>query len=261
LRISMQPVAGSDISGALIQNNVIVRAMQFENDGGAIYLQDTQGTSTNIQILHNYVLDYLGFSNNKGACIYADQKTSNVTVKNNVCRIRLRGAPATTAIVTNCANNMLWQNNIFDLGSSGIVQGGEFIKGGGVLGCTNMTSVSYIGNIILFNFAGNQHTDDTFGVLGYTYMCIGTPLVANPSIGNNMYFNYAGGQARTDGNCASDSSPVTGMDPLMADQYRLCTDAGVPVAGCTGASPALSAPLSFTQLAGGWGPPGFVLPP
>ena len=239
-----------DISNASIYNNVILNVNTVVSDDGAAYYQDILATSTNLSVNHNYISAY-----NTGNGIYLDQQTSNTTITNNIVRAGGTTSSHSTGLLYDCGSSNAISNNIIDAGSSAVVNGTielKFSSGG----CTAMTSDTWQKNIMLFGFVGNQNT--SYYNVGVTYQCAGgTP--AHLGISNNMYYNSAGGQALSTGACSSDSSPVF-QNPIMADNYRVCTGVGVPVAGCPGASPALSAPLNFSQLAGGWGPPGFTIP-
>jgi len=245
-----------NISNSVVQNNVVLKTGGSVSDAGGVYVNDYLATSTNILIDHNYIVDYQGITVALGHGIYMDQALSNTTVTNNVIRERTIGADSTSALFNDCGINNTISNNLIDLGTSGAVSIMGWLKFATGT-CTAMTGTTFNKNIIVMAFTGNQHT--VMFSNGFSYQ-FGGSIPNFPTISNNMYFNYAGGQARTDGNGASDGSPVTGSNPLLADNYRLCTASGAPVAGCTVASQALSAPLNFTQLAGGWGPPSFSIP-
>jgi hypothetical protein len=247
MRITNRNNSGDDISNALVQNNVVLRSMRAESDGGAIYIQDVSHTSTNIVVKHNYIADYQGPSTTQGHGIYLDQATSNVTVTSNFVRQFARGDEGTTAFIADCGNNINISNNIIDLGSSAKVAPFAFLNAGSGP-CTTNTSNAFTRNIIVSDFAGNQ-TTHYFGAGGYSYE-FGGSISNLPSISNNMYFNAAGGQEITTGNYggSNDTSSIH-ADPKLISQYALDRT-----------SPALSAPMNFVQLGGEWGPPGFVLP-
>jgi hypothetical protein len=103
------------------------------------------------------------------------------------------------------------------------------------------------GNIVIARFGDKQRTSSG-GVTGYSYVQNKRPA-SDFLIQNNVYYNYGGGQARTDGPIVSDSNPLIADPKLSGWACAVAAD-----------SPAHRAPVSFPEIAGGWGPPGFVIP-
>ncbi len=69
------------------------------------------------------------------------------------------------------------------------------------------------------------------------------------TITNNAYWNYGSGSIYTNGSVKNDANPTT-EDPQLS-----CWAVQV-LAG----SPVFNSPVSFPDITGGWGPPGFVVP-
>jgi hypothetical protein len=134
--------------------------------------------------------------------------------------------------------------NIVDLGSSGKVETANWgLDSASIAG---MMGNTFTNNIAISGFTGAQQTSSS-GITGYSYF---NPSPASwTTIDDNMYFDYAGGQVRTDGNNASDAKPVIEDPQISGWTYRIAAG-----------SPALASPVSFPPIAGGWGPPGFAIP-
>src|SRR5262249_12454405 len=107
---------------------------------------------------------------------------------------------------------------------------------------------SFTGNIIISDFAGKQNTIGFMN--GYSYIqSPGTPP-SWYSIRNNVYHNRGGGQVRTDGPVAGDSSPIFANPRISGATYAIAAGSRV-----------FASPINFPPITGGWGPPGFVIPP
>jgi hypothetical protein len=243
---------GCGYDGAVISGNVILRAVQRMSDGGAIYMENQpDNRSIRATITNNFIRDYGSASlTNDMICIYLDQSTSNVTVSGNICGPPTAGAldrknrNNTAAIFINTAGhkgtsiNNVVRGNIIDLGTSSMMAIVDFGGPG-----TEVT-----GNIIISNFTGNLNTASS-GATGVAYFQEGD--AANFRIENNFYHNYAkGGLVFSNGRLKSDTHPVTGDPQLSGHLYAIAPE-----------SPVFKSPVNFAPIAGGWGPPGFVIPP
>jgi hypothetical protein len=107
---------------------------------------------------------------------------------------------------------------------------------------------------MLTQMTGNAFEDNVVvaGSSGPGAGFVGVSSPPNPmTIKNNAYFNYVGTTTASagTGGAGSDSNP-TYVNPGVS-----CW-APTLAAG----SPVTNAPVSFPGIAGGWGPPGFVLP-
>lgn len=229
----------TDISNGLVANNVVYHVNQNIQDSGAIYILDQVETSTGVKVQNNFVRDFAGtgFAN----AIYLDNGVSNVLVSGNV--VSGFGGTVGTSVVpllNNTGANNTWTNNIIDLNNqtSRVMKIG--VQGGGIPGNDANLTISH--NIILSSYTGA-------GFIAWD--ANGGP--ATPTFGGNLYFNYAGGTVRTDGNAFNDPSPTTGKDPL-------CTMSGATYKFATN-SPIFSAPVNFPALPANWGQPGFWGPP
>jgi hypothetical protein len=245
--------AGQSLDGTVISGNVVLRAVQVRNDGGAIYIDmhATNVSGGHVTVTNNFVRDY-GSSSAQAEGIYLDDDSSNVTVTGNIIgppdpsRVSSWGD---TILNAGCSNTLT--NNIIDLGSTGtqLISGWSAPGGGGSLffdwtGPNVMTN-----NIVVSNYSGA--TNIQMGQSGpanaeYTQGS-GYPTQFG-DIANNLYKNYGGGGEDTTGNIVGDSSPIH-QDPI-------CSGA---LYGLAANSPAFSQ-IHFQPIAGGWGPPGFVIP-
>ena len=249
---SGSPGPGS-VDGSVIENNVVLRAVQRKSDGGSIYLEQHGGSvGSHTVIRNNFVRDYgaAGLSGQSG--IYLDQGSNNVLVTGNVI-----GPPAKGSVGTGNAGafgfqastgfNVTFSGNIIDLGDSGrgFTAAFWYERGSGPQNATN--GVVFSGNVILSGFTGNQNTNFT-GETGISYY-EHPSYPTLPTIQNNVYYNYAGGQVRTDGNRLSDSHPIFENPQISGWTYRIADD-----------SPVFHSPVNLQPIVGGWGPPGFVIP-
>jgi hypothetical protein len=242
-----------NIDGLIIENSVYLRNNVAFSDGGGIYMEEHGGNTTSHSIIrNNFVRDYgaAGVSGQVG--IYLDQGSNNVQITGNVV-----GPPAEGSVGTGNAGAIAFQDstgfnntysgNIVDLGDSGrtLITDFWYETDSGPQNPTQNNN--FTGNIIIMNFAGNQNTDFT-GSVGPSYF-EHPSYPTLPNISNNLYYNYGGGQVRTDGNRSGDSSPILNVDPQISG-YLYTISAGSPV----------YSQMNFPHIVGGWGPPGFVIP-
>jgi len=244
------------ISNVVVSGNVIVNSCtwpavhNFGNDQnggdcGAIYLEDKTSSSTNVQVVNNYVRDVnmssngagdYGSNGRDGCCamgVYLDDGTSNVTITGNILAGIMSGC-----VQMNDAENNVITGNICDLADSAYQS--IVIYGWGFRTLTTMD-----GNVFEHNIVISGSSGDGRGFYGSTR----TP---DPmSISNNAYYNYVGSSITTTGNSAvgSDSNPVYENPQISGWKYRIATG-----------SPVFNSPVSFPGIIGGWGPPLFVVP-
>jgi hypothetical protein len=242
---------GQSIDGSVISGNVVTHTVQQMSDGGAIYLnmRSTGDSGGHVTVTDNLVRDF-GASGITGASgIYLDDNTSNVTVTGNVVGPPTEGTVSTgnlgaTAFQVHDGNHNTISGNIADLGDSGRTFAAVWYNDSASM--AGIGSNTFTGNVVISSFTGNQSTNFT-GQGGYTYF--ENAAGSNFTIQNNIYYNYAGGQVRTDGAMASDSHPMFANPQLSGWTYHVATG-----------SPALSAPVALPTIATKWGPPGFVIP-
>jgi Right handed beta helix region len=239
--------AGLVLDDVVVEGNVVLRAVQSVPDGGAIYLiHHANYTASHIEITNNFVRDQGTATVSNAHGIYLDEGTNHVEVSGNVIGPATVGSGVSTGCFIADGHDNRIAGNICDLGTTGIAWAGVWWYPGKE-GFTPMNN-SFTGNIVVSRFAGEQMTS-AFGVSGPSFVQINAPA-DDPSIRDNMYYNYGGGQVSTDGNHVSDSSPQI-ANPLCSGYLY----------GLSSKSPAFRAPVSFPPIVGGWGPPGFVLPP
>lgn len=247
--------SGLQAQGLLISGNVCLRCVQGISDGGAIYNQIFNNyvpPSNNPNIIeNNFIRDYGNLSVESGGqdhAIYLDQGCNGFIVRGNVMGPPDAAKSAIgTAMITNGYNNQ-FTGNIIDLGATGEVVAGFWFQS-----APSQVNNVFSGNIVIGNYSGATASGPSTSVSGdFTYVVSHDSTASHYSIANNLYFNYGGGQANGVGNVASDSSPITGTNPLFNtanDLYQLQSG-----------SPAFNSPLDFPPIVGGWGPPGFVIP-
>jgi hypothetical protein len=245
-------LANDVMSGNAIINSCTWPAVQgFGNDQnggdcGAIYMYDRSTTSTNIQVVNNYIRDVnasskgaadYGKNGQNGCCaeaVYLDTGTHNVTIKGNV----FAGMMSACAQL-NYPENVKITGNICDLAADSDYQS-IVIYGRGKDEPSSMLGNTFEHNIVIS--AGNS--------TGYGYY--GATKTPNPmNITDNVYHNYVGSTIKSTGNWAvgSDSDPVNTNPQLSGWTYGIAAD-----------SAALDTPTSFPKITGGWGPPGFTIP-
>jgi hypothetical protein len=243
--------SGQSINGDVVSGNVVLNTVQQMSDGGAIYLnmRGTGGNGGDVTIANNFVENY-GASGITGACgIYLDDNTSNVTVTGNVVAPPTEGAVSTgndgaAGVEIHDGLNNHISGNIIDLGDSGRTLTALWFQDSASL--AGMAGNTFTGNVVISNFTGNQNTNDT-GQSGFTYF-ENSPS-SDFTIANNVYFNEAGGQVRTDGPTASDSNPILENPAISGSTYQIASGSAV-----------FGSPVNFASIVGGWGPAGFVIP-
>lgn len=253
--------AGTSIDGDRVTGNVVLRAGQADGDIGAIYTNmfATGLEGGHVTIAGNFIRDTGVARLRKNIVgIYLDDNSSNIKVAGNVV-----GPPAAGAVnrdnanftgaflVHNGANNTI-SGNIVDLGASGMVATVNWAQDKSNLG-QGMPGNRFTNNIVISSFPGPQQTTES-GITGHSYFesmnyTAPAPRPSDFAVADNLYFNYAGGQVRTDGSVIGDAHPIL-ADPKISDTYSIA-----------GSSPAFRPPVNFTPIVGGWGPPGFVVPP
>jgi Right handed beta helix region len=221
------------IEGSVIANNVILRAVQRKNDGGAVYVSMHGGSTSHVTVRDNFIRDQGAPGVDLVGGIYLDDFANNVTVTNNVVGPPTPGDSGPHGrigiIVHNGSYNVI-SGNIFDLGN----ESREFTvvwyrdRGNG------MTGEAFIRNTVIASFTGNNNTSFAGLCSGFAY-CQNSGSAGDYTIQNNTYHNYAGGEERTDGPIASDSWPIHQTPSLSGSTYR-------------------------DPPSGGWGPPGLSIP-
>jgi hypothetical protein len=237
---------GLVLDDVVVDGNFVVRAVQEVMDGGAIYIMVHNGyVPSNIKVTNNFVRDYGTSTVENAHGIYLDESTNHVVVSGNVIGAPTVGSGGSTGCLIADGYDNQFIGNICDLGTTGVAWSGVwwYPKRAPFTPANNV----YSGNIVVSRFSGDQETN-AYQVMGPSFVQINSPST-DPSISDNMYHNYGGGQVRTDGNHVGDTSPRL-EDPLCSGNlYALAAS-----------SPALSAPMNFQPIVGGWGPPGFVIP-
>jgi hypothetical protein len=179
--------------------------------------------------------------------IYLDDGTSNIMVSGNIIAANtstLSGYGAGQMLapfMIHDGSNNTFTDNIIDLNNNNPIMWYQ----------STGTGNSFYGNIIIGGFTGS----------GGGFQGEGT-FSANLSVYNNLYYNYAGGTMLTGNDDVgsagdpvsggSDSSPITNTNPDFGATNWYYTLAQ--------SSPVYSAPLDFTPIVGGWGPPGYTIP-
>jgi Right handed beta helix region/Abnormal spindle-like microcephaly-assoc'd, ASPM-SPD-2-Hydin len=239
------------VSGNVIENSCTWPAVagfgndQNGGDCGAIYLDDvTTPSSTNVQVMNNYVRDVNISSggagdngaNGQGGCcavgVYLDDGTSNVTVSGNI----IAGIMSGCFQINDAANDLI-EGNICDLADSGyqdivIYTGGKHVY-------------PMSGNVFKNNIVISASTGSGSGFEGSSSPP--SPM----TISNNAYYNYVGSSINSTGTggAGSDVDPVYENPQLSGWTYSIA-----------GASPVFNSPVVFPGIMGGWGPPGFAIP-
>jgi hypothetical protein len=244
--------AGDSIEGGVISGNVVLRTVQQMDDGGGIYvaMRNSNVKGGHVTISNNFVSDYGGNGIARAEGIYLDDNASNVTVSGNVVGPAAAGTGAPMAVIVNggCANT--FTGNILDIGQTGTGWiAGWTEPGGGGANFFNWTAPNvFEGNVVVSNYAGPIRTSLN-GVKGKAYIQ-GRGYPANMGIiANNVYHNYGGGPVVTTGNLLGDSHPILENPQISGRTYTVASG-----------SPAFSSAVKFKAIAGGWGPPGFVIP-
>jgi hypothetical protein len=233
------PGAGN-FSGLTIANNVLLNSNTLNLDSAPICLQDPDSTSTNIVIRNNFIRDY-GLDTTTGTRkgIYFDDGLSNATVSGNIIA-GLGGY----AFEYHGGHNDVVKGNIVDLEYPPQTPVAYQMSNDN----TPMTGNSFTNNIIIAADArggdgGYLTGNGTFPQADYLL-----------KVTNNAYYNYAGGPVETgcaysSAVCISDTNPVRENPQLSGWTYAIAPG-----------SPVYNPPVSFPGIAGGWGPPGYVIP-
>ena len=201
--------------------------------------------ASELTVTDNFVFGYGTATVNNAHGVYLDEGTNHVTVRGNIVGPPTPGSASSAGCLIADGYDNHFTGNICDVGPSGAVWAGVWWYPG-TEGFTPGAN-TYTGNLVLSHFAGNQMTS-AFGVTGPSFVEINSPA-NDPSIASNLFYNYGGGQSRSDGNHAGDTSPVLADPQCSGPLYALAPG-----------SPAFSAPVSFSPIAAGWGPPGFGAP-
>ena len=246
---------GSTVDGSLVSGNVVLRTVQVMDDGGAIYvnMRNTNVKGGHVTISNNYVKDYGASSISSVRGIYLDDDASNVTVTGNVIG---PPNPSTTgpyiqAVMFNGGSANVVQGNIIDLGDGraavaciGPDGGGGTIRYGGPIGANRISS-----NIIIANYSGAPSVR-SWDVKGHVYDQGPTINSGWLTISNNLYYNYGGGAADSQGNLISDANPIYANPQISGWSYSIASG-----------SPVFSRAMNFKPIVGGRGPAGgFVIP-
>jgi hypothetical protein len=230
MRISAER-AGDDISGALIQNNVVTNSVQLFSDGGAIYLQDTNHTSVNIKVNGNLVRDFQGVGTSHAVGIYLDDGLSNASVTGNIVgppmsvfnylsTVNPTGWNATFSTFIHGGSNNKIVSNLFDVGSN---PNSLILQLGRSPVAPTPTGNVFEGNLIVSKFSGS---------LGPRGCSVDTSFPS--SISGNQFYSY-------------------GSSPITSAYVKTCDD---PKA-ILNQYPNLSLFLSQSNT---WGPPGIKIP-
>jgi hypothetical protein len=251
-----QPSTQSGASaGAIIASNAVLNTCTGVSDCGALYVSGlTQAGCLEGQktITGNYV-------NSTSMALYNDGGSCNNTWTYNVAvGFNLSFAQGAHQ---NAANNVRFDNNIFDLGTTG----GDIIEYQ-YFAVNAMTGNEMKNNIIVCNSSASPCGN------GY----IGQSSPPNPmTVADNLYFNYGSGtggesgvnNSCTGGACSTDSNP-TGANP----QLEQCPSNGAsawsyllnPSSLAFGSPVDFVQPNNFSGIAWGqpgfWGPPGYTIP-
>jgi len=245
------------ISNTVVSGNVILNSCtwpavygfgndQNGGDCGAIYLHDGTGSSTNVQVVNNYIRDVNKASmgagdygtGGKGGCcaegVYLDTGTHNVTIQGNIIAGMISGC-----VQENDPANVTITGNICDLATDSDYQS-IVLYGRGKTNPLTMPGNTFEHNIVI-----SASTGTGFGYWGATRTP--TPM----TITDNAYYNYVGSSIKYTGNTnvGSDTNPVYEEPLLSGWTYKMLA-----------ASSVFLSPVSFPGIVGGWGPPGFVIP-
>jgi hypothetical protein len=233
--VSMSNVNGN-ISNLLVTGNIVYNTCTAIADCGALYVQDTTATATNLQFSNNYIHDgnvFATLGSGYGSALYADDCTSNVTESGNV----LTGRNGSNTSMVHGGSNVQQIGNLTDLGT--YAQHVAVFQTSGVSGCSSatMSGNEYENNIVIGAGGGG----------GYALLS-GSPM-NTPTIKGNDYYSYGSAAISSGSGSYSDSDPVSENPQLSGWTYEIAS-----------ASPVLKSPVNFPPLVGGWGPPGYVLP-
>jgi hypothetical protein len=242
--------SGESVDGSVVSGNVVLRTVEQQNDGGAIYV-DMRYTNVNgghVTISNNFVEDFGGSAVNSAVGIYLDDDSSNVTVSGNIIGPGAVGTASPIATIVNGGIGNVFTDNIVDLGHSGngLVAGWTEPGGGGSVPFNWTAPNVFQDNVVISDYAGPTQTYLS-GITGQEYVQGPGYPTAFGVVADNVYFNYGGGAATTTGNIVSDSAPIFENPQLSGATYTVA--AGSPI----------SSSINFSPIVGGWGPQGFVI--
>ncbi|WP_343702568.1 carbohydrate-binding protein [Chitinophaga sp.] len=220
-----------DISGTLLQGNVVLNTCTGAKDGAAVYICDRTAASTNIVVEDNFIRDYGAYENELRG-IYLDDWASNITVRANI----IAGTGTQPLLIHGGSNNVV-EGNIIDLGNSGkpcVLNYAAHKK-------RPMEENRFRGNIVL-----SSYPED---ISGGAFRKFGN--VSCPDISHNLYFSYSTGVVNTGGllYMLKDSYPLTANPHISDWEYTVDSNSII-----------YNAPLSFRPLKRAWGPPGYRIP-
>jgi hypothetical protein len=229
--IFMDNVNG-DISNLLVTGNVIYNTCNGIASCGALVVDDSTSSATNIQLTNNYIHDgnvLASVGSGFGSALIAADCASNVTATGNV----FSGRSGANTVLVHGGSNVHLFGNLTDL-STFQASIAAFQTS---TGCDTMSGNEYEHNIIIGEGGGG----------GYPLLS-GSPM-NTPTITDNAYFSYDGGATIGTGKAPyEDSDPVTENPQISGWTYDIACG-----------SPVFKSPVDFTALVGGWGPPGYVL--
>lgn len=239
--------AADSIDGLLIDGCAVIRAVQSVSDGGGIYTNmHASGLNGGKISITNNLVAQCGSPSTWGVHdIYLDDTTCNATVTGNICgayapNTGKNGNPyplnsLNLVFMTYGTKNTV-TGNILDLGVDGTANACTFAGPAGQGNCDNVFS----GNIVVGHFSGPQTGNSSGKQAQYVQDPGGQ---SNVQIKGNTYWNYGGGQMRTDGTSVgeSDNPPHIADPQLVLPSYSV----GNPPAG-------------WVAIVGGWGPPGWT---
>jgi Right handed beta helix region len=239
-------ITGATINNLSVTGNNIYDTCTATADCGAIYTEDRfSALSTGVTITNNFIRDgntYAGLGSNAGQGIYLDECSSNMTISGNV----VTGRNGSNTLMNNGGANNTWSGNIVDLtGYAQNIAAYQTISGAGDA-CDSgpQTGNKYVNNVIIGAGGGG-------GYFGYLPVPYAQPIIGGSGQAND-YYNHAGSAISSSG-----IYTVTANDALP---QRVAPQ----ISGCyviAGGSPVLSSPINLPPLVGGWGPPGWVIPP
>jgi hypothetical protein len=156
--------------------------------------------------------------------------------------------PHAEAVLFNGGSGNLVTDNIIDLGAGKMVVNAQGPGGtGGTIAYGNPAGANNItGNIVISNYAGATPAQ-SFDESGHAYDQNGGSNSSWLTISHNLYYNYGGGTADSQGNVISDSNPMFANPQISGLNYLIAS--GSPV----------FASMNFQPIVGGWGPTGYVI--
>lgn len=247
-------------TGLTIENNVALNTNIVTGDNGTIYIEDILSLSRDITITNNFIRDYQnvpslrnGMTPIRDVAVFLDEGAQYVTVSGNIIAATANSYTASAVTDSPCAfflssaNHVTISGNIVDLGAAGLILNMGYLMYGPSF--PPMSSNVIERNIFVGSWSGIQQSYG-IGQGPFAYASGGPTPPLQPTITNNLYYNYGTGSLATTGNAFSDSSPITDENVLVSGwTYSLASN-----------SPAFDAPVNFTPILGMWGPPGYIIP-